>query len=175
MGGTIGVILAEMIPERLLSLTTIEPDLIGEDCTFTRHVAELPYEKFKTEFFDKLMGMASAKKFSGDVIEKLKSAYVITDDIALKLFLKYNKGTNPYVFYKSSKVLVEISDTEKLLGKFLKLNAKKCYIYGEKNNDMPILKLLPNVNKIEIAKSGHFVMFDNPKYFYNKLAEFLMA
>ena len=47
------------------------------------------------------------------------------------------------------------------MASFLKLKIDKVYIYGDKNSEIPILKLIRDkVSTISISNSGHFMMLD---------------
>jgi len=66
--------------------------------------------------------------------------------------------------------LLEWSESNELLEKFLNLKINKAYLYGVENSDMPVLKILEDkVKLIQISNSGHFMMLDNPIEFYNTL------
>jgi hypothetical protein len=52
---------------------------------------------------------------------------------------------------------------------FINLDIKKYYVFGEANKNVPVIKIL-DLPKIQITKSGHFMMCDNPQEFYTKLS-----
>ena len=56
---------------------------------------------------------------------------------------------------------------------FINLDIKKCYVFGEMNKNMPVIKILDNAPKMQISNSGHFMMIDNPQEFYQKLSNIL--
>jgi pimeloyl-ACP methyl ester carboxylesterase len=56
---------------------------------------------------------------------------------------------------------------------FIDLKIKKYYVFGEANRNLPVIRLLESVPKIQISKSGHFMMIDNPEEFYQKLSNLL--
>lgn len=155
MGGAIGLFLAERIPNKFGSFMSVEGNLIGEDCSFTRKTTGKTYEEFKQNVVDKL-----------DIVYKPK-------ENALKHWLGWCKKADPVCLYNSGKSLVEWSFSHKLLEKFKALDKSKVYIHGEKSHLKKILALIPEINKISISKSGHFPMVDNPQEFYQKLAEAL--
>jgi len=64
---------------------------------------------------------------------------------------------------------VKWSDSRELLKRFTDLTIKKWYVFGEANKNLPVLKMLDDVLKIEIAHAGHFMMIDNPEEFYREL------
>ena len=148
MGGAIGLLLAERIPDRVASFVNIEGNLIAEDCGLvSRKTAEIPFEKFRDNVFDKLRSKGP---------RPWRELSVKSDALAV---------------HKSSVSLVEWSDSEKLLEIFLNLTARKLYIYGDQNADMPIIARLGGIKKTAISNSGHFVMNDNPAEFYEAVSE----
>lgn len=80
--------------------------------------------------------------------------------------------SDAFAFYHTAKSLAEWADTNKLLDVFLSLKIEKRYFYGDRNSEMPVLKLIENkIKTISISNSGHFMMTDNPKEFYTKLVK----
>jgi hypothetical protein len=41
-------------------------------------------------------------------------------------------------------------------------------VFGEMSKDLKVLKML-DMPKVQISRSGHFMMIDNPEEFYQKL------
>lgn len=66
MGGAIALILAHKIPEKALSLINLEGNLIGEDCSLSRKISNMPYG----EFINKKEGMIG----SNDAYSAYKSS-----------------------------------------------------------------------------------------------------
>jgi len=156
MGGSIVLLLIGKIPEKVVSFINLEGNLIGEDCGVSRRAVSVPYEEFEKSLFDQIK----------QEIKEAKGG-------SSKLY-KWVCKSAPYAFYYSSKSLVEWSDSRKLLDSFLKLKINKVYVYGDKNSRMPVLRLIKDkVRTIPISNSGHFMMLDNPREFYQKLAEIL--
>jgi len=151
MGGAVALLLIEKLRQRVKSFISLEGNLVGEDCYISRKAAEVSFDEFKSIF------------------EKIKENN--------KNSPWYNMlcKTMPLAFYKSSCSLVEYSDSNELLRKFLELKIKKAYIFGEKNAKMPVLeKIEDKVKVFSISKSGHFMMLDNPEEFYRKLFEIIV-
>ncbi len=156
MGGAVGLILAEKIPERLASFINVEGNLIGHDCTVSRRKASVSFEDFEKK---QLPGMILATSMSVEPGRKLWSELM--------------KKSDKQGLYYSSRSLVTWSDSGLLLEKFKKLNCKKVYIYGDMNSSMLILRKLEGITLHCISKSGHFPMNDNPEEFYNYIASFI--
>lgn len=153
MGGAIGLLIAERIKDRLASYISVEGNLIGDDCGIvSRKTVGYSFEEFQNKLFDKLI---MSSRFSEDRSAKLWGEMLTKCDSS--------------AFYKSSQSLVEWSDSNKLLGLFIDLKVNKKYIYGDKNSQMDVLKMLKDIERISISNSGHFVMSDNPHEFYKKL------
>ena len=136
MGGTISVLLAKKIPDKIISFSNLEGNLIGGDCSLSRKISNMPYGEF-----------VNKKEMIGD--------------------------NAPSPTYKSSKSLVRWADSENLLNMFLNLSMKKSYFSSDRNV-LPCIKLLKDkVNIVTISNSSHFMMGDNPKELYEKLAAVL--
>lgn len=46
MGGVISVLLAKKISEKIISFANLEGNLIGEDCSLSRKISNMPYKEF---------------------------------------------------------------------------------------------------------------------------------
>ncbi|KYK35856.1 MAG: hypothetical protein AYK19_01235 [Theionarchaea archaeon DG-70-1] len=156
MGGAIGLLLIEKLPERFVSFANVEGNLIGEDCAMlSRKTIRVRYEEFE-EFLSQMKKEIGKAKDTSQVLHK------------------WLCQSDPYGFYCSAKSLVEWSDSRRLLNLFVNLNMKKVYIYGDENSEADILKLIRGkIKTIPILNSGHFMMLDNPHEFYSSLKEFL--
>ena len=151
MGGAIGLLLIEKVPARILSFTNLEGNLIGEDCTFSRDAVRYTVEEFEATIFK-------------DFESRIKG----TKDFN-RLYHSWLSESDPYAFYRNSESLVKWSDSRELLKRFTGLAIKKWYVFGEANKNLPVLKMLDDIPKIEIAHAGHFMMIDNPEEFYREL------
>jgi len=133
------------IPKKVVSLINLEGNLIGEDCKVSRRAISVPYEQFEESLFDQIKREIREAK-----------------DKSSKLWYEWVCRSDPYGFYYSSKSLVKWSDSRELLASFLKLKIDKVYIYGDKNSEIPILKLIRDkVRTISISNSGHFMMLND--------------
>lgn len=158
MGGAIGLLLVEKIKDKLTSYINVEGNLVGADCgIFSRKTIHYSLEEFQNKIFNEMI-----------VSNKLSREY------STKLWSEMLEKCHPLAFYKSSKSLVEWSDSNKLLDIFINLKASRKYIYGDKNSQMDVLDMLKDIEKISISNSGHFVMNDNPHEFYKKLYKCLI-
>lgn len=148
MGGAVGLLLEEYLPNELASFVNIEGNMIGEDCGLvSRKTTTVSFEEFRDKIFDRIRNNGP---------EPWKELSVTSDALG---------------FYRSCESLVEWSDSEKLLDRYLHLETTKAYIYGDQNSDMEIVERLGDTRKIAIPGSGHFVMNDNPVEFYQRLHE----
>lgn len=74
--------------------------------------------------------------------------------------------------YRTSVSIVNWSDSEKLLPKFLNAPQRKLYIYGDRNKNKA-LSLEGKVPTAQIPNAGHFMLKDNPLETYHKIEDFL--
>jgi pimeloyl-ACP methyl ester carboxylesterase len=156
MGGAVGLLLAEKIPDRLVSFVNVEGNLIGQDCTVSRKKASVSFEDFEKK---QLPGMILATSRSMEPGRRLWSELM--------------KKADPIGLYHSSQSLVKWSDSGILLEKFKKLSCKKVYVYGAMDSSMLIVRKLRGITLQCISKSGHFPMNDNPLEFYDFIASFI--
>lgn len=160
MGGAIGLLLIEKIPSKVISFINLEGNLIGEDCTFSREAIKYSLEDFEKRIF---------KNFKS----KIKGTKDLASSTSLsnRLFYRWLSKSDPHAFYRTSESLVKWSDSKKLLKMFIDLKIKKCYVFGETNKNLPVIGLLDNIPKVQISKSGHFMMIDNTREFYQRLSK----
>jgi len=149
MGGAIALLLPSKILNAAESLANIEGNLIAEDCGIvSRQIAEVSFEEFNEKILPE---------------HKLQ----FTDYESFDLI-------SPSAYYRSAQSLVEWSDSRELLDKFLKLRCRKAYFYGDENRKHPTVSATRHLQQIEIRKSGHYLMDDNPTDFYMELSRFIM-
>ena len=150
MGGAVALLLSDELMKKAVTFANLEGNLSGDDCALiSRPTISQSFEEYESSGFD-------------------DHAFVFNRCE----IMDFDK-TRPFVMYTSAKSLVEWSESGALLDKFIDLQCRKAYFYGEYNQDMPILKQLGEVPKIMIEQSGHLMMLENPDVFYQKLAEFL--
>jgi pimeloyl-ACP methyl ester carboxylesterase len=157
MGGAVGIELCEMVSSHVCSFINAEGNLTSEDCTGSRHIAEMSEEKFVQVGFERF------KRGLGEEFER------VGDSAGMEYLRSLSKATAESM-YKSSASLVKESDSGDLLPRFCELPFYKCYLYGEKNKGVfPAEKLLRQrgIPVFYISNSGHAMMDENPDGFYN--------
>lgn len=148
MGGAIGLLLPPELLSPDASFANVEGNLIAEDCGITsRRAAAVPFETFETEIFPEYK-----VQFAG---------YASLD------------SASPDAFYRSAQSLVRWSDSGELLKKFSDLRCRKKYFFGDENRNHPTVVATKSFPQVEISRSGHFPMLDNPNDFYSALAMFI--
>lgn len=150
MAGAIALLLPENLLQKAISFANLEGNLIDKDCFLSRKVVDMGLDGFRR-----------------DVLPKMR-ANTADDPI---LFNDVNRAS-PMAYYESAKSLVAWSDSGKLLDAFRSLRCSKAYFYGARNRDIEPLRVLKDIKKIEIEKSGHMMMLENPMDFCEKLARF---
>jgi len=162
MGGAVGLLLVNEIPERILSYISLEGNLIAEDCTLSKATISHSQSDFIENGFNKLKAKI---RRSIDISAAHSNSMVLFSDWLAK--------SAPGAFYKCSESLVALSTTGELLEMFQRFNKNKCYIYGEMNRDMPVIGQLDTIPKLMIEDAGHPMMTDNPVKFYRELLKVL--
>jgi pimeloyl-ACP methyl ester carboxylesterase len=152
MGAVVGLLFSPALFESVESFANLEGNLIAADCgMLSRKIVATDLEDYQNRLFPK-----HRRTYSRDKL------------------LAFNK-TTPLAVYKSAVSLVRWSDGGELLARFLNLKCRSCYIWGERNSDMPVLERLESTPSFMIKNSGHGMMMDNPKEFYLTLANFIYS
>lgn len=133
----IGIMMLDEFEGEILSFVNMEGNLTLDDCWKSAEVINSTFDDFSNFFYPKLK---NSIKFT----PREKWVWMIPD----------------YVFYKTSKSIVDWSKTEKLLKLFNQSNHRKLFIYGDKNSNKT--RVLNNtVEFSKISNAGHFMLIDN--------------
>ena len=146
MGGAVALELIKLVPEKINSFICLEGNLTLKDCTLSLMISMNDENIFVNDIFPK-----NPDRF----FHNLKA-----DD----------SPPDPVALYRSSKSLVDISNSGNLLEFFQQLSIPKFYIYGEKSRIKSTLDKLQNIQTTCILNSGHFMMIDNPADTYEKIS-----
>jgi pimeloyl-ACP methyl ester carboxylesterase len=152
MGGAVALLFPPEILKSIETFANVEGNLIGADCDIgSRGMVSTTRDVFAAEMWPELQA-----KHAG-----LAPGYSALD------------STTADVMYRSAESLVSWSDSEKLLEAFDALACRKAYFYGSENSAHPTVARVGDVQKVEIAHSGHVLMSDNPENFYDELHKFV--
>ena len=152
MGGAVALLFPPEILSSIETFANAEGNLIGADCQLgSRGMISVPPDVFAGEMFPELRA-----KYAG-----LDPGYSALD------------STTADVMYRSAESLVSWSDSEKLLEAFVALACRKAYFYGSENAAHPTVARVGSIPKVEIERSGHIMMCDNPEDFYDELHKFV--
>ena len=155
MGGMVGILLLDIIPEKISSLLNMEGNLVLEDCGASKDVEDFTFQDFQNSEFQRIK-------------EKVKQS----SEPSAKHREKWLNQIPDYAFYNSSLSIVNWSKNEKLLKIFLNLKHKKLFMYGDKNKQKN--KSLGNqIQLAEISNAGHFMLVDNVEECSKKIERFL--
>lgn len=158
MGGLGGLLLAHQEQDRVISFINIKGNLAPEDCFLSRQIFTFPSDDPRS-FMDAFTQRArSAPSYSS----ALYSA---------SLEQKVKIGAVRGIFES----MVELSDQDDLLGKFLTLPYPRMYMYGEEYEGLSYLKKLAEsgVELAVIPDCGHFPMYSNPVEMWKRIALFV--
>lgn len=152
MGGAIALLLPDTILEQITSMTSIEGNLIADDCRlFSEKINALTFSEFTDSFWPNLK--LNSKKFPVDALDL--------------------DHTTAEAIYHSAKSLFDCSQTDQLLQRHLALGQRSHYIYGQQHHTPGVLHQLPQSRSIAIANSGHFPMQENPGQLYRQLTKII--
>lgn len=157
MGGLTALMLAHAHPERVLSFVNVEGNIAPEDCFLSRQVVHYP-EGSDEQFFDEFI---IRTRHAPDWASALYSA---------SLRYKVRSGAVRHIF----KSMVDYSDHEELMVKFLNLPCPRMFMYGEQNASLSYLDDIRQrgVKLAEIPQCGHFPMYSNPIEMWRQIREF---
>ena len=157
MGGPIGVMLAEMLGQRVKGIVYAEGNIDFNDCFGSNLViTKFTYEEYlKTGFEKGQEAMSKRGEHPGIIASQAKAG--------------------PTTVYRSSEDLVKVSKEDTLTGRLKALKVPVLAVYGEKNrgiwtSEKKLAALFPLVF---IPAAGHMMMADNPDVFYGEAATFI--
>jgi len=113
----------------------------------------------------------SFKEFESDKYEEIKANLAHSNESHAKLRYSWMSKTTAGAFYKTCESIVQWSRNEKLLDIYTRSPMPKLYIYGSKNIEK--VQGLINTELAGISNAGHFMILDNSKETYEKVAKFL--
>lgn len=155
MGGAIGVLLAEQLPN-LQKFIDVEGNLLAGDCGLvSRTTAMRPLEDFVQTGYQ-------------EFLEMLRTS----DRADFHEWAIWYQQASPKAIHASSKSMVEWSDSEKLLGIYNSL-PDTTYIYGDEEPKEYLLPRFTQTNISYLPRLHHFMMIENPRRFFQIIAEIL--
>jgi pimeloyl-ACP methyl ester carboxylesterase len=158
MGGLTGLMYADDHRNAPLSFINIEGNVAPEDCFLSRQIIDYPSTS-PAEFLDRFIErMWQSPGFSHPLY-------------AVGLRAKVRCETAEPIF----RSMVELSDNDDLLTKFVRLPVAKMFVYGDENRSLSYLATLKDegVELAEIEHSGHFPMYANPPALWTRISEFI--
>jgi pimeloyl-ACP methyl ester carboxylesterase len=161
MGGLIGIEMAYMAPERILSFSNLEGNLAIEDCFISGSIIKESYPIFEK---------SGRKKFEKALRKNAKN-----DPFLFSYWQSFRKASS-VALYRSAEQTVDDSKNGFPLKRFLRLK-NQCYIYGEKNrNQFPGEKKLHDsgIPVFYISDAGHSMAEENPEQTYSVIGQFIL-
>ena len=158
MGGLTVLLLAHQEPDRVLSFVDIEGNVAPEDCFFSRRILTHPPDD-DDGFFDDFIERARRSPSSSSAL------------YAASLRHKVRPGAVRGIFES----MVQLSDHDDLMSKFLTLPCPRMFMYGEQNSTLSYLAKLAagGVDLAQIPRSGHWPMYANPVTMWERIAAFI--
>jgi len=160
MGGLVALLLAHRQAHRVLSFTNIKGNLAPEDCFLSRQIVLHPSNDPKV-FFAAFIDRTRASPFYSNAIYASTLHHKVQPDAVRGIF----------------ESMVDLSDNDNLMDKFLSLPFPRMFMYGEQFSSLSYLKQLGahGVELAEIHESGHFPMYSNPTEMWRRIARFLRS
>jgi pimeloyl-ACP methyl ester carboxylesterase len=160
MGGLIALLLGRRYGiKEMRGFISIEGNLAPEDCIFSRRVAAHSFDELSATLFDQIQTELRSSNYAGD--------RMIAHNLAL--------NTDIRAYYAYSFETVRESDSGRLLDEYLNLPVPKLFLYGEANKTLSYLPALraSNVKVCEIARSAHFLFYDDPVATFEEIGRFV--
>jgi len=157
MGGLTALMLAHAHPQRVLSFVDIEGNIAPEDCFLSRQIVDHPRE--------------DAGRFFDDFIERTRHAPAYASALyAASLRYKVRAAAVPGIF----RSMVDLSDNDDLMEKFIGLPCPKMFMYGEQNASLSYLSHIAScgVRLCQVPHCGHFPMYSNPALMWQAISDF---
>ncbi|GAA3777584.1 hypothetical protein GCM10022403_010460 [Streptomyces coacervatus] len=157
MGGLTALMLAHQEPYRVLSFVDIEGNVTPEECFLSRQIVTHP--------------AADDEGFFNGFVERARRSTESSSALyAASLLHKVRPGAVRGIFES----MVELSDHGDLLAKFLSLPFPRLFMYGEQNAHLSYLPELAanGVELAEVPHSGHWPMYANPVWMWDRIAAF---
>jgi len=158
MGGLGALLLAHQEQDRVISFIDIKGNLAPEDCFLSRQIFTFASD--------------DPQSFMDAFTARTRSALSYSSALySASLRQKVNVGAVRGIFES----MVQLSDNNDLLGKFLSLPCPRMYMYGEEYVGLSYLGKLAE-NGVELAmipECGHFPMYSNPVEMWKRIALFI--
>ncbi|EGA68379.1 alpha/beta hydrolase fold protein [Vibrio sinaloensis DSM 21326] len=160
MGGLTALMLAQLIPERVLSFTDIEGNIAPEDCFLSRQIVEYDRESDE-QFFTDFIQRTSQSADYASALYAASLPHKVQLDVVRSVFSS----------------MVELSDHGQLMACFLGLPMPKMFMFGEQNDHLSYLEHIEShgVTLAKIPYCGHFPMYSNPVAMWQKIGENISA
>jgi pimeloyl-ACP methyl ester carboxylesterase len=160
LGGIIAIEIAELAPQRVLSLIDLEGNLTLEDCFITGVVAGSTFVDF-------------AEKERANLEKEFSDAGI--NDPAMSEYAETFAKASTVALYKSACYTIEES-SKPLMERLIKIK-NMCYIYGERNRGVfPTSESLLQAAGVQIfyiEDAGHSMAVENPKQLYSVIRSFI--
>lgn len=156
MGGALGLLLAQTVPEKVGAYISIEGNLIPEDCSLlSRKLADAESDE----------EIAAMKAYLIDFAKALPESW--------QLWAKDVMPIDGRTFRNYARDLVEDTDKGEWKKLFDGLHCPKLYMHGDLYKDQKLLTVLnPEIVRY-IPESGHFTMQDQPQTSATVIADFI--
>ncbi len=155
LGGMVGILLLERLKAHIASFINMEGNLTLEDCGMSLKAVQYDFDAFKKSGYG-----------------KIKSEIAACAELSAPSRLQWLELIPDYVFYTTSRSIVDWSKSGKMLKKFLSSDVRKLFLYGDQNRRKTKC-LDSSVETAEIPHAGHFMLMDNPDACAGKITAFI--
>lgn len=153
MGGLVALLADDRLGVQVTSLISVEGNLAPEDAGVRiRAMVRQPLPVFKS---------VGAKA--------MQAMMALSPDKNTRKWARWWGETLSEAIYSEAKSIIQWSDSGKLLPAFRTID-DRTYMVGKLSDKVATVSQLGPGEVIELPRSGHFPMFDNPTDFYNAIA-----
>lgn len=162
MGGVIGILLAELAPQKVRAFVNVEGNVSLPDCAYSGRAAKHPLETWLDHGY-------------GDLLDSLYEDQR-EDPAVLRPYCASIQMCDPRAFHRNSEELVTLSTAETLAARMAALGLSRIYFFGApRGAGDPSRTLLAEagIEMVGIPDAGHWPFLDQPDGFVTELRGFL--
>jgi pimeloyl-ACP methyl ester carboxylesterase len=158
MGGLTALMLAAGNPAAVAGFVNIEGNLAPEDCFLSRQIVSHAHHDPR-EFLARFADRVGSSRYYASSLFATGAPFKVRAEAVKPIF----------------ESMVDLSDNDALLDRFLALPAPRMFMYGEQNGSLSYLPTLAaeGVELAEIAHCAHFPMYSNPPAMWSEIIDFV--
>lgn len=157
MGGMVGTLLLELVPNKVLSLVSLEGNLQGRDCGESSKVAQLSYQEFSETHYPNLLRKLNEMESPSARVRRSSVSKVPA-----------------HAFFLAAREIVAAAESERLLKIFESTPHHKLLVVGQDSGFAS--RPESEVSKVVVIPDAtHFMTLDQPERSLDVVRDFLVS